>query len=70
MKYDELKNQITAEIANKKANNKLLEKIAIQLKKTEKAEACYLREKEKLEKLVAEKEALQNGTTATQSKQE
>ena len=39
MEYENIKNQIKAEIENKKANDKLLVKISNQIKITEKAQA-------------------------------
>ncbi|MCI6641481.1 MULTISPECIES: hypothetical protein [Campylobacter] len=58
MDFAEIQSQIEAEIQNKRAYNKVLEKIEEQLKITKKAEILYVKEKEKLEKLMKEKEAL------------
>lgn len=58
MNYEKIKTEIGTELQNKKANDKLLEKIAKQLKLTEQAEAKFLKEKEKLEKLIEEKKNL------------
>ncbi|WP_024962920.1 hypothetical protein [Campylobacter ureolyticus] len=60
MEYENIKNQIKAEIENKKANDKLLVKISNQIKITEKAQANVDKEKEKLEKLMEEKQNLAN----------
>ena len=60
MEYENIKKQIKAEIENKKANDKLLVKISNQIKITEKAQANVDKEKEKLEKLMEEKQNLAN----------
>ncbi|CUU72664.1 Uncharacterised protein [Campylobacter hyointestinalis subsp. hyointestinalis] len=70
MEYEIIKEQINAELQNKKTNDKLLEKIAIQLKKIEKAETVYLKEKAKLENLVVQKQNLSNGVTTKQVEQD
>ncbi len=69
MEYENIKNQIKAEIENKKANYKLLEKISNQIKITEKAQANVDKEKEKLEKLMEEKQNLANQIQANFTKE-
>lgn len=69
MNYEKIKTEIGTELQNKKANDKLLEKIAKQLKLTEQAEAKFLKEKEKLEKLIEEKKNLGKTETAEQKKE-
>lgn len=51
---------IKAEIKNQNAYNKILERIAKQVKKTEKAQANADKEKQKLEMLLEEKRNLVN----------
>ena len=51
---------IKAEIKNQNAYNKILERIAKQVKKTEKAQANADKEKQKLEMLLEEKRNLMN----------
>ena len=51
---------IKAEIKNQNAYNKILERIAKQVKKTEKAQANADKEKQKLEMLLEEKRNLIN----------
>lgn len=51
---------IKAEIKNQNAYNKILERIAKQVKKTEKAQANADKEKQKLEILLEEKRNLMN----------
>ena len=51
---------IQAEITNQNAYNKILERIAKQVKKTEKAQANADKEKQKLEMLLEEKRNLMN----------
>ena len=55
MQYEQIKSQVKTELQNKKANDRLLKRIANQLKITEKAEANAAKERQKLEKLVQEK---------------
>ncbi|HDX6250484.1 TPA: hypothetical protein RQJ16_001790 [Campylobacter fetus subsp. venerealis] len=62
MQFEKIQNQIETELQNKKAYDKVLEKIGEQLKVTKKAEANYNKEKEKLENLIVEK----NKLTSTQ----
>lgn len=69
MEYENIKNQIKAEIENKKANDKLLVKISNQIKITEKAQANVDKEKEKLEKLMEEKQNLANQIQANFTKE-
>ena len=56
MKLEDIK----AEIKNQNAYNKILERIAKQVKKTEKAQANADKEKQKLEMLLEEKRNLMN----------
>ena len=56
--------EIKAEIQNQNAYNKILDRIAKQVKATEKAQASADRERQKLEKLLEEKANLSNHTTA------
>lgn len=58
MQFEDLQNKIEKEIENKKAYDKVLSKIATQLKATKKAETTYNKEKTKLENLIIEKEKL------------
>ena len=51
---------IKAEIKNQNAYNKILERIAKQVKKTEKAQANADKEKQKLEMVLEEKRNLMN----------
>lgn len=62
MQFEKIQNQIETELQNKKAYDKVLEKIGEQLKVIKKAEANYNKEKEKLENLIVEK----NKLTSTQ----
>ncbi|RAZ46162.1 hypothetical protein [Campylobacter hyointestinalis] len=56
--------EIKAEIQNQNAYNKILVRIAKQVKVTEKAQANADKEKQKLKKLLEEKRNLSNHTTA------
>lgn len=58
MQFEEIQNELEKEIENKKAYDKVLDKIANQLKVTKKAEAIYNKEKTKLENLIIEKEKI------------
>ncbi|WP_297997900.1 hypothetical protein [uncultured Campylobacter sp.] len=69
MQYEQIKSQVKTELQNKKANDRLLKRIANQLKITEKAEASAAKERQKLEKLVQEKNDLV-GASATEASQE
>ena len=69
MQYEQIKSQVKSELQNKKANDRLLKRIANQLKITEKAEASAAKERQKLEKLVQEKNDLA-GASATEASQE
>ncbi len=69
MQYEQIKSQVKTELQNKKANDRLLKRIANQLKITEKAEANATKERQKLEKLVQEKNDLV-GTSTTEASQE
>lgn len=64
MQYEQIKSEVQTELQNKKANDRLLERIAQQLKITEKAQAVLDREKQKLEKLVEEKKNLSSKSIA------
>ena len=72
MQYEQIKSQVKTELQNKKANDRLLKRIANQLKITEKAEANAAKERQKLEKLVQEKNDLAgaNGESTTEASQE
>ena len=72
MQYEQIKSQVKTELQNKKANDRLLKRIANQLKITEKAEANAAKERQKLEKLVHEKNDLAgaNGASTTEASQE
>ena len=72
MQYEQIKSQVKTELQNKKANDRLLKRIANQLKITEKAEANATKERQKLEKLVQEKNDLAgtSGASATEASQE
>ncbi len=61
--------EIKAEIQNQNAYNKILDRIAKQVKITQRAQANADKEKQKLQKLLEEKRNLNNHTTA-QPKQE
>lgn len=58
MQFEEIKNKLEIELQNKKAYDKVLDKISSQLKATKKAETIYNKEKAKLEDLILEKEKL------------
>ena len=72
MQYEQIKSQVKTELQNKKADDRLLKRIANQLKITEKAEANATKERQKLEKLVKEKNDLAgaSGASATEASQE
>ncbi|ALV24692.1 MULTISPECIES: hypothetical protein [Campylobacter] len=70
MQYEKIKSEVQTELQNKKANDRLLERISQQLKVTEKAQAVLDREKQKLENLVAQKQNLSNGVTTKQVEQD
>ena len=65
MQYEQIKSQVKTELQNKKANDRLLKRIANQLKITEKAEANAAKERQKLEKLVQEKNNLAGASDAS-----
>ncbi|PSM51252.1 hypothetical protein CBLAS_1427 [Campylobacter blaseri] len=62
MQFEKIQGQIEKELENKKAYDKILDKIGTQLKTTKKAEANYNKEKEKLENLIIEKERLSSAS--------
>lgn len=70
MQYEQIKSQVKTELQNKKANDRLLKRIANQLKITEKAEANAAKERQKLEKLVQEKNDLISTGTIEASQEE
>ena len=70
MQYEQIKSQVKTELQNKKANDRLLKRIANQLKITEKAEANAAKERQKLEKLVQEKDDLVSTSTTEASQEE
>ena len=70
MQYEQIKSQVKTELQNKKANYRLLKRIANQLKITEKAEANAAKERQKLEKLVQEKNDLVSTSTTEASQEE
>ena len=70
MQYEQIKSQVKTELQNKKANDRLLTRIANQLKITEKAEANAAKERQKLEKLVQEKNDLVSTGTIEASQEE
>jgi hypothetical protein len=70
MQYEQIKSQVKTELQNKKANDRLLKRIANQLKITEKAEANAAKERQKLEKLVQEKNDLVSTGTIEASQEE
>lgn len=65
MQYEQIKSQVKTELQNKKANDRLLKRIANQLKIAEKAEASAAKERQKLEKLVQEKNNLAGASDAS-----
>ena len=70
MQYEQIKSQVKTELQNKKANDTLLNRTANQLKITEKAEANAAKERQKLEKLVQEKNDLVSTSTTEASQEE
>ena len=70
MQYEQIKSQVKTELQNKKVNDRLLKRIANQLKITEKAEANAAKERQKLEKLVQEKNDLVSTSTTEASQEE
>ena len=70
MQYEQIKSQVKTELQHKKANDRLLKRIANQLKITEKAEANAAKERQKLEKLVQEKNDLVSTSTTEASQEE
>ena len=70
MQYEQIKSQVKTELQNKKANDRLLKRIANQLKITEKAEANAAKERQKLEKLVQEKNDLVSMSTTEANQEE
>ena len=70
MQYEQIKSQVKTELQNKKANDRLLKRIVNQLKITEKAEANAAKERQKLEKLVQEKNDLVSASTTEASQEE
>ena len=70
MQYEQIKSQVKTEVQKKKANDRLLKRIANQLKITEKAEANAAKERQKLEKLVQEKNDLVSTSTTEASQEE
>ena len=70
MQYEQIKSQVKTELQNKKANDRLLKRIANQLKITEKAEANAAKERQNLEKLVQEKNDLVSTSTTEASQEE
>ena len=70
MQYEQIKSQVKTELQNKKANDRLLKRIANQLKITEKAEANAAKERQKLEKRVQEKNDLVSTSTTEASQEE
>ncbi|WP_148822345.1 hypothetical protein [Campylobacter concisus] len=70
MQYEQIKSQVKTELQNKKANDRLLKRIANQLKITEKAEANAAKERQKQEKLVQEKNDLVSTSTTEASQEE
>ena len=70
MQYEQIKSQVKTELQNKKANDRLLKRIANQLKITEKAEANAAKERQKLEKLVQEKNDVVSTGTIEASQEE
>lgn len=70
MQYDDITNQVKAELKNKRANDRLLERMAEQIKIVKKAEDNVKRQKQKLDKLIQEKNNLTSASIAEASQEE